>query len=1411
MLEQKYDWLRFWSPRDAKVKVNGYGALEDPLAPYGHVINPEARTLDTLSELHCLALLGEPGTGKSEEFKKQVKAFPQTHPTDIVSAFQLRDFQTDLKLCRDIFDENPKIQAWLNGNQRLYLYLDSLDEGLLTVTTLAPLLVHELKKFPAGRLYVRIACRTAEWPESLSSGLQSIWGEDGVKAYELLPVREKDIEEAARSEQIDPRAFLDELNRRNVGPFAIKPITLKFLLKIFKENTSLPQSQTELYALGCRYLCEEFNQSRRDSRHTVLLDTTQLLRVAQRIAAISIFSNRSAIWTGPFSSDIPSGDIIVADLTGGAEGADSDRFHIGEAEIRETLRTGLFTSRGPHRMGWAHQTYAEFLAAQYLTEHQVPFSQKVALLSPSGAPGGNLVPQLRETAAWLASVDKEIFQHILAVDPTILLRTDVASQDVEQLSALVGRLLESAHNDEWFDRDWSVHRSYSKLKHPQLGNQLSSYIRDKSKSFFARRFAADVAEACDVHELQTALVEVALDQAEDMNLRINAAYAVNRIADTETKGKLKPLAFGTSGDDPDDELKGRGLRALWPHHLTSPQLFLLLTFPKRPSMYGSYKSFLGALAREADTLDLIIALRWIRDQHIHPDSGSPFRSLRNEILCRAWRQADDPNVRAVLTDLVMDNARKLVGDENEKFAIDDDKRRQVLSSVLQRMSQEIKPSWYQLAYEHLVQPADVPWLLERIPSEESSQAQQLFAAIINRMLDWHNVDHVGQVIEASKRCSALADTFSFFLNPVYLDSEQADMQRRVHAETLNPEREIAIPPPLTPPAGERVRMALERFEAGETAAWWQLNLQLTVREDGYCDDEYESDLTKLSGWEANPEIGERLVEGAKRYLLEGDPEAKKWVRKNIMYRPAYAGYRAFRLLLDRCPDQLLVMPIEVWRKWACILVSYPFQSEESEASVQQRLVELASERVPGEIISSILLLIDKENKTDGFVSCLSTLKDCWTDDISRALLHKLRKSRLKHNCFIQVLSELLEHDFLEAKRYAERLVKTKPRTPNEKKRRLTAARLLMSHAADAGWGTLWPKMVKDPIFGREVIESATASVSRRNPSITERLDEVELAELFIWLEHEYPHATDLRHEGVYSASPDDEARSFRDAVLHQLKERGTPQAVSAMRRVVCQLPHLQWLKWTLLEALEANHRNSWIPPKPFEIRRIADDHDSRLVQSGEQLLNVVIESLQRLEEKLHGETPAAIFLWDQLDSGVCKPKDENALSNYVKLHLEADLKARAIVVGREVQIRQNQGSFKGQNTDIHVDAFTRDPNGNVSDRITVIVETKGCWNADLDRAMETQLKNRYLKNHPSPFGLYLVGWFNREQWSNQDRRKHRSTHSTLQQARDTFEKQAASLSDQDATLKAFVLNVGLPSSAESQRGSAYETAAATAF
>ncbi len=437
MPEKKYNWLRFWGPRDGKFMVNGYGALEDPHGAYGHVLNPQAKTIEQLQNVHCLGLLGEPGTGKSEEVKHQVSKSFENHRNDAVLAFQLRDYQTDVSLCADIFGNGILSRTWVNGDHNLYLYLDSLDEGLLTVNTLANLLVRELKKLAPDRLYVRIACRTAEWPTTLEQGLREHWGDEECKISELLPLREKDIREAVRSEGIVEEKFFQELVRRQVGPLAIKPVTLKFLLKRFSSRNELPSTQAELYTEGCQYLCEESNQSRIDSGRKGTLSTNRRVRVAQRIAAISIFGNRSAVWMG-LQSELPEGDVTIDELSSRTEGVEHQRFDVGEEEVRQTLGTGLFNSRGPNRMGWAHQTYAEFLAAKFLLEHYVSFDQKIALISDGEK---KVIPQLHETAAWLASMDQDVFRHIMKTDPVVLLRSDVASARHKDKATLVDSLL----------------------------------------------------------------------------------------------------------------------------------------------------------------------------------------------------------------------------------------------------------------------------------------------------------------------------------------------------------------------------------------------------------------------------------------------------------------------------------------------------------------------------------------------------------------------------------------------------------------------------------------------------------------------------------------------------------------------------------------------------------------------------------------------------------------------------------------------------------------------------------------------------------------------------------------------------------------------------------------------------------
>ena len=112
-----------------------------------------------------------------------------------------------------------------------------------------------------------------------------------------------------------------------------------------------------------------------------------------------------------------------------------------------------------------------------------------------------------------------------------------------------------------------------------------------------------------------------------------------------------------------------------------------------------------------------------------------------------------------------------------------------------------------------------------------------------------------------------------------------------------------------------------------------------------------------------------------------------------------------------------------------------------------------------------------------------------------------------------------------------------------------------------------------------------------------------------------------------------------------------------------------------------------------------------------------------------------------------RPKDENAISDYIKIHLDEDIRSKGIIINREVQIH------RGEKTDIHVDAVIEDIDNGYFNSISVIIEVKGCWNNELSNAMQTQLIEKYLKNNNCKHGLYLIGWFNTKKWDEGDYRK----------------------------------------------------------
>jgi len=239
---QTYNWTRFWCPRTGTMNLSDRGYLSDPESEFGHIYNPDLVTFDSIAATPCLGLLGEPGIGKSHAMRVAEKGIDdKTRKGDDKALWlDLRSFRSEDRLVRRLF-ENPVFQSWTKDNHCLHLFLDSLDECLLRIDTVGALLIDELNKGPVERLYLRVACRTADWSEGFEESLRRLWGTDQVSVYELALLRRKDVIEAGEANNSDAGAFLSEIDRAEAVPLAIKPITLGFLLNTYRQlELSLP-------------------------------------------------------------------------------------------------------------------------------------------------------------------------------------------------------------------------------------------------------------------------------------------------------------------------------------------------------------------------------------------------------------------------------------------------------------------------------------------------------------------------------------------------------------------------------------------------------------------------------------------------------------------------------------------------------------------------------------------------------------------------------------------------------------------------------------------------------------------------------------------------------------------------------------------------------------------------------------------------------------------------------------------------------------------------------------------------------------------------------------------------------------------------------------------------------------------
>jgi hypothetical protein len=1048
-------------------------------------------------------------------------------------------------------------------------------------------------------------------------------------------------------------------------------------------------------------------------------------------------------------------------------------------------------------MGWSHQSYAEFLAALYMADKQVPPQNILKVLQH---PAGGLVPQLAVVTAWISSISEDVREALIQSEPMVLLRGDLTNWNEHDLAALVASLMTALEHNRVHDFEMGISEFYARLNHPTLAPQLRPYIQDSSKNAISRRTAIMIAKRCELRQLQPELLAVALDASADSYLRGRAVDALGTCGDDTVPAQMLPLARGELGSDPEDEIRGYALEILWPKHLSADDLFGLITCPNE-GFVGAYVMFLTkTLPNSLTVADLPVALKWAAAFVTEARHNGDFqrRSLADSIFVRAWKNLDSPSVVGPLVTYVfarLGQHDELFGGtsyrESENFfedlKSDTGRRRCFLLAAAQRRATRIDV--YHLRRAGLLRKDDMQWILNICPGGPTFEAgldAEMLCNMVEITCDLDDRAQFNAVYEAALKWPVLWQRFRGGFEGVLLDSHDARQLRDTHR--MMKELEESKPPPVTPPPAERVADLLNRFESGDWEAWWRLNLELTLTPTSTV---YGSDLdyliSDMPGWQAADEsTRQRILNAAERYLSVGHTSIAQWIGTTSLRRNDVAAFRAILLLMQHDQAAYERIAASTWAKWAPVIVAVPKPSGFEKSRVQAEVVSDALNLAPTEFVGAVRQIMRAERTrtaagpteppqivgTSFFV--LRTLDGCWASETLKAgIFDELRDGSNSEDQFGTILEALLSAQFGPARDYAIRLLSSDyVRTGLYA---MTTAVVLARHCAREDWPAIWRLLVADSAFAQGFFLKI-ANDYRFHDSLFEPLNEKQLAELYVHLEQLFPRESDQQHVPgqPHWVGPRESLAHLRDRIPQQIVIRGTVAAVEAIRWVVNKLPKLNWLHFRLLEAQQTMRMKTWSPLTPKELFCLVASKSRRLVQSADDLCEFLTESLRKYEEELHGEQNPVRSLWDRQESGpTFRPVEEDSLSDNIRLFLRRELVENGIVANREVEIGRVPGAPIGKRTDIRIDALRRSANGSTYDTITAVIETKGCWNTALFTALKDQLYDDYMLKTGAPVGIYLVGWFDKAKWDPDDRRRRDAPDCTLREAQDRLDAQAA--------------------------------------
>ena len=524
-----------------------------------------SRPLSAFRSEQAYVLLGDPGAGKTTAFRHEAK--------------QGGAYAT----AREFIRGDPVL-----GPKDATVFIDGLDEaraGGGDPRTSLDKVVAQLRELGLPRF--RVSCRPVDWGLTDTGALRSLLDSQRLRVLRLDPLGNDGIRAILEAHGLDAAHFVWQAEDRRLGGLLDNPQSLQLLAKVVAATGTWPASRTDLFDEACRRLAREQNREHIDATGHPRgpgLGADEVLQEAGRLSVLFLLTNPQAICR--HHAEKQKDDLALDDVKDASREA-----------LRQALTTKLFTVKTAGRFTPVHAHIAEYVGARYLSDVVegrtsgrsvgLPSARVVALLVGHD---GEVLFGLRGLAAWLATLCREARAALIDADPIgVLAYGDAGGFDDADLADLIRAL--KGKTRQLLRQLWPAPALGSMIRPSTIG-VLRKLVADDDRSG-ARQAVVDLLLCGVPHAAATPLAkspetEVRAFIRELLCLVRDRAWWP-RVRQAGLEAALHTVERSGTGDDlvdellqeikkgrihdPDDELRGTLLTALYPHRITPERVW----------------------------------------------------------------------------------------------------------------------------------------------------------------------------------------------------------------------------------------------------------------------------------------------------------------------------------------------------------------------------------------------------------------------------------------------------------------------------------------------------------------------------------------------------------------------------------------------------------------------------------------------------------------------------------------------------------------------------------------------------------------------------------------------------------------------------------------------------------------------